>query len=40
VLAINSDPEVPIFDHVDIGIVADWAECVPLLVKTLELARV
>jgi electron transfer flavoprotein alpha subunit len=33
VLAVNSDPSAPIFDCADIGIVADWAECVPLLVK-------
>lgn len=36
VLAINSDPEAPIFNYADIGIVADWAECVPLLVETFE----
>jgi electron transfer flavoprotein alpha subunit len=32
VLAINTDASAPIFDSADIGIVADWAECVPLLV--------
>jgi electron transfer flavoprotein alpha subunit len=32
VLAINTDASAPIFDCADIGIVADWAECVPLLV--------
>jgi electron transfer flavoprotein alpha subunit len=36
VLAVNSDPKAPIFDCADIGIVADWAECVPLLVKAFE----
>jgi electron transfer flavoprotein alpha subunit len=36
VLAINSDPSAPIFDCADVGIVADWAECVPLLVKAFE----
>lgn len=36
VLAVNSDPKAPIFDCADIGIVADWAECVPLLVNALE----
>jgi electron transfer flavoprotein alpha subunit len=40
VLAINSDPKAPIFAHADIGIVADWAECVPLLSKAFEAARV
>ncbi|ETW95454.1 MAG: hypothetical protein ETSY1_30555, partial [Candidatus Entotheonella factor] len=33
VLAVNSDPKAPIFDYADIGIVADWAECLPLLVE-------
>ena len=36
VLAINADPNAPIFDHADIGIVADWADCLPLLVKGFE----
>ena len=33
VLAINSDPDAAIFEHADIGMVADWASCVPLLVN-------
>ena len=33
VMAINSDPQATIFEHADIGIVADWANSVPLLVK-------
>lgn len=33
VVAINSDPQAAIFEHADIGIVADWADSVPLLVK-------
>ena len=33
VLAINSDREAPIFGFADVGIVADWAESVPLLVE-------
>ena len=33
VLAINSDPQAAIFEHADIGVVADWADSVPLLVK-------
>ena len=36
VLAVNSDPRAAIFDHADVGIVADWADCVPLLVKGFE----
>jgi electron transfer flavoprotein alpha subunit len=36
VLAVNSDPKAPIFNYADIGIVADWAECVPLLVEAFE----
>lgn len=33
VLAINADREAPIFGFADVGIVADWAESVPLLVE-------
>ena len=33
VLAINSDPRAEIFNYADIGMVADWTACVPLLVK-------
>lgn len=33
VLAINSDPQAEIFNYADIGMVADWTACVPLLVK-------
>ncbi len=36
VLAVNTDPDAVIFDHADIGIVADWADCVPDLVQGLE----
>ena len=35
VLAINPDRDAPIFDHADIGIVADWRDAVPLLVDQL-----
>jgi electron transfer flavoprotein alpha subunit len=35
VLAINPDPDAPIFGHADIGIVADWRDAVPLLVAEL-----
>jgi electron transfer flavoprotein alpha subunit len=38
VLAVNSDPKAPIFDYADIGIVADWADCVPLFVDAFEQA--
>ncbi|MGI8336680.1 FAD-binding protein [Actinomadura scrupuli] len=38
VLAVNSDPEAPVFAAADAGIVGDWAEAVPLL--TAELTRV
>lgn len=33
ILAINADKDAPIFRFSDIGIVADWRECVPLLVE-------
>jgi electron transfer flavoprotein alpha subunit len=37
VLAINNDPDAPIFQAADIGIIADWRDALPLLVE--ELAR-
>ena len=38
VLAINPDPNAPIFQAADVGIVADWRDTLPLLVN--ELRRV
>jgi electron transfer flavoprotein alpha subunit len=35
IVAVNNDPAAPIFDWVDIGIVADWQEVVPLLAAAL-----
>ena len=35
VLAVNNDPDALIFDHADIGIVADWHEVVPRLTDRL-----
>jgi len=35
VLAVNSDPDALIFDHADIGIVADWHDVVPRLTALL-----
>ncbi len=35
VVAINIDPEAPIFERADIGIVADWATVVPALTAAL-----
>lgn len=35
IVAVNHDPAAPIFDWVDIGIVADWQEVVPLLAAAL-----
>ncbi|MCW3844343.1 FAD-binding protein, partial [Micromonospora yasonensis] len=35
ILAINSDPEAPIFATADVGIVAPWQEVVPALVTAL-----
>jgi len=35
VLAINIDPEAPVWDHADAGILGDWREVVPLLVAAL-----
>lgn len=38
IVAINSDPKAPMFAEADIGIVADWAACVPLLATALAAA--
>ncbi len=35
-VAVNNDPKSPIFDQVDIGIVEDCREFIPLLIKKLE----
>ena len=35
VLAINRDPDAPVFGFADVGIVADWREAVPLLAAAL-----
>lgn len=39
VVGINKNPKAPLFKSVDYGIVADWAEAVPLLVEKLRAAR-
>lgn len=39
VLSINSDPAAPVWDHTDIGIVADWRECIDLLQAELRRAN-
>jgi electron transfer flavoprotein alpha subunit len=36
VLAINPNPQAPVFDASDVGIVGDWHEAVPLLVAEIE----
>lgn len=35
VLAINPDPNAPVWDHCDVGIVGSWQDCLPLLVEQL-----
>ena len=39
ILAVNPDPEAPIFGHADVGIVGDWHQVVPLLAAHLEERR-
>ncbi len=39
ILAINSDPQAPVFAGADIGIVGDWREVVPVLAAALETAQ-
>ena len=40
ILAVNSDPDAPVFEAADVGIVADWRHVVPQLVRELaELAE-
>jgi electron transfer flavoprotein alpha subunit len=36
VLAINRDPNAPVFDVADVGIIGDWQQVVPLLVERLK----
>ncbi len=40
VLAVNSDPDAPVFESADIGVVGDWREVVPQLVSELAKASV
>lgn len=36
IVAINSDPEAPIFEEVHIGVVADWKKVIPVVVDKLQ----
>ncbi|BBY38019.1 hypothetical protein MMAN_21530 [Mycobacterium mantenii] len=38
VLAINADRMAPVFDHADVGIVADWRDCIDILEEELRQA--
>ena len=38
VLAINTDPGALVFDAADVGIVGDWHEVLPLLVREIQSA--
>jgi electron transfer flavoprotein alpha subunit len=35
ILAVNEDKNAPVFDHCDVGMVADWHQAVPLLCDAL-----
>jgi electron transfer flavoprotein alpha subunit len=36
VVAINPDPDAPIWEHADAGILGDWHDALPLLVRALD----
>lgn len=38
VVAINTDPEAPIFKVAEVGVVADWRELLPALIEKLKAA--
>ena len=40
IIAINNDPEAPIFKSANFGIIGDWAEVVPALTSAIQAARV
>lgn len=39
IVAVNQDPDAPIFAVADVGVVADWRDLVPLLAQRLEALR-
>ena len=39
IVGINPDPDAALWRFVDVGIVADWREALPLLVDAIESAR-
>jgi electron transfer flavoprotein alpha subunit len=39
IVCVNKNPKAPVFAQSDLGIVADWAVAVPLLVQEIERLR-